>query len=68
MASGCLVISERLNDKTLIDLDMGRTIIPIESPLQLKRYQKEAHHAICKNTWDNKANIMKHKFQEICEK
>ena len=33
-----------------------------------KYYQQEAQHAIYKNTWHGRANIMKHKFEEICDK
>ena len=82
MASGCLVVSEKLNTQTLIDLDMEKAIIQIDSPLELnkklrylkkrpdiiKSYQKEVKHAIYKNTWHDRADIMKHKFEEICDK
>ena len=37
MASGCLVISEKLNKQTLIDLDMKNAIIQIESPFDLNK-------------------------------
>ena len=79
MASGCLVISEKLNKQTLIDLDMKNAIIQIESPFDLnkklqylekrpeiiKSYQKKVKHAICKNTWHDRAKIMKYKFEEV---
>ena len=82
MASGCLVISEKLNEKTLIDLGVEQAIIQIESPFDLykklqylennpniiKNYQKKSKCAINNNTWHDRAKIMKHKFEEICDK
>ena len=68
--------------KTLIDLGMEFAIIQIESPFDLnnklqylennpnliKSYQKKSKYAINKNTWHDRAKIMKHKFEEICDK
>ena len=82
MASGCLVISEKLYEKTLIDLGVGQAIIQVESPLDLKQklkylenkpeiiksYQEKITTAIIQNTWHDRATIMKNKFKEICEK
>ena len=58
---------------------MKNAIIQIESPFDLnkklqylekrpeiiKSYQKEVKHAICKNTWHDRAKIMKYKFEEV---
>tara|TARA_B100001971_G_C17719771_1_gene300550 strand:- start:29 stop:523 length:495 start_codon:yes stop_codon:yes gene_type:complete len=81
MASGCVVLSERLHKQTLIDLGMEDAIIQVDSPLALKQkliylkqnpniikyYQKESKLAIEKNTWHERAKIMQHKFEEICD-
>ena len=39
MASGCAIISERLNHQTLIDLEMTDAIIQVDSPRELKEKQ-----------------------------
>ena len=81
LASGCVVLSERLHKQTLIDLGMEDAIIQVDSPLALKQkliylkqnpniikyYQKESKLAIEKNTWHERAKIMQHKFEEICD-
>ena len=79
MASGCVVISERLNHQTLIDLEMTEAIIQVDSPRELKeklkllRSNKEVVNsllekskvAIQKNTWHDRAQEMNKKFQEV---
>ena len=79
MASGCLVISEKLHEKTLIDLGIEQAIIQVKSPLDLKKklkylgenpdiiksYQKKIKNAIIQNTWHDRAKIMKYKFEEV---
>ena len=37
MASGCIVISENIHKQNLIDLDMEKAIIQVNSPLELKQ-------------------------------
>ena len=81
MASGCAIISERLNPQTLLDLGLEDSIIQIDSPKELKRmlstlegnqdiiknYQEKSSEAILNNTWDNRAFIFLDKFEEVCE-
>ena len=80
MASGCLIISERLNKQTLMDLDMEKSIIQVSTPIELytqlklfkdnpdliQNYQLANNNAINKNTWHDRAKMMKIKFKEIC--
>ena len=80
MASGCAVISERLNHQTLIDLEMTDAIIQVDSPKELKEklkllksnpetissYLDKSKLAIQKNTWQIRAQKMYKKFQEVC--
>ncbi len=80
MASGCAIVSERLFDKTLADLDLKRAIIQIDSPKELKEklqllhadkkllkeYQEKSISAIQHNTWHDRARQLKEKFEEIC--
>ena len=82
MASGCIVISECIHKKSLIDLEMEKAIIQVNSPLELKQkllylkknpneiadYQQATKTAIAKNTWHARAKIMINKFEEICDK
>ena len=82
MASGCAIISERLHNKTLIDLRIQDAIIQIDSPIELKQkllefktnkknlenYQEKSLLAIEHNTWENRAKLFINKFQEICHK
>ena len=82
MASGCVVFSVVLNSKTMIDLDMNKAIIQVHSPWELYRklkkikknpkiiypYLIESKKVIKKNTWHERAKIMKNKFEEICDK
>ena len=79
MASGCLVISEKLNDKTLIDLGMKDVIIQVNSPAELfnklqffkqnsdliKAYQIKSNECILKNTWHDRSKQMISKFKEL---
>ena len=80
MASGCVVISERLYEQTLIDLEMTDAIIQVDSPKELKErlkflksnpeainsYLDKSKLAIQKNTWNERAQEMYKKFQEVC--
>ena len=77
MASGCAVISERLNHQTIIDLEMADTIIQVDSPRGLKEklellnsnqeilgsYLEKSKLAIQKNTWHDRAKKMYKKLQ-----
>ena len=80
MASGCVVISERLYEQTLKDLEMKDAIIQVDSPKNLKEklkllksnpeaissYLDKSKLAIQKNTWHDRAQAMYNKFQEVC--
>ena len=80
MASGCIVISERLYEQTLKDLKMRDAIIQIDSPRELKeklvflksnpkiltKYLTISKVAIQNNTWHDRAIEMQQKFQEVC--
>ena len=80
MASGCVVISERLYEQTVKDLKMTDSIIQVNSPIELKEklkllkskpdilteYLENSKVAIQNNTWHNRAFEMQKKFQEVC--
>ena len=79
MASGCLVISEKLDSRTLKDLEMNDSIIQVTSRKELKSkleflkenpeiisdFQKKSEIAIKKNTWFHRIKTFKNKFEEI---
>ena len=79
MASGCAVISESLNHKTLIDLGMEDAILQVNSPFELKEkirllnkdekllksFQTKSQQVIQENTWHDRARQIKEKFEEF---
>ena len=79
MASGCVIVSEKLYSKTLKDLNMNDAIIQVSSRKELKstlkylqlnpevitQFQKKSKIAIQKNTWTHRVEIFKNKFEEI---
>ena len=79
MASGCVVVSERLYSKTVEDLHMNDAIIQVNSRKELKLklkylksnpevitdFQQKSKIAIQKNTWLHRVEIFKNKFEEI---
>ena len=79
MASGCVVVSETLDPKTIKDLDMNDAIIQVNSRKELKLkleylnqspkvisdFQSKSKIAIKKNTWLYRVKIFKNKFEEI---
>tara|TARA_B100000315_G_scaffold231887_1_gene243619 strand:+ start:59 stop:949 length:891 start_codon:yes stop_codon:yes gene_type:complete len=79
MASGCVVISERLYEQTLKDLEMTDAIIQVDSPKEMKErlkllksnpevinnYLEKSKLAIQQNTWNNRAEEMFNKFHEV---
>ena len=79
MASGCVIVSEKLYSKTLKDLNMNDAIIQVSSRKELKstlkylqlnpevitQFQKKSKIAIQKNTWTHRIEIFKNKFEEI---
>ena len=82
MASGCVIVSEKLHKQTLVDLGMENIIIEVNSAYELKNeieklkhdkcrleyFQKKSRQAILHNTWHDRAKIMKFKFEEFCDK
>ncbi len=79
MASGCAVISERLNRQTLVDLGMEDAILQVTSPFDLKEkirylnkdkkllksFQTKSQQVIQQNTWHDRAQQIKEKFEEF---
>ena len=79
MASGCVVLSEKLCPKTIEDLDMIDSIIQVNSRKELKSklkylkqnpdlivdYQHKTMVAIKNNTWYHRVELFKKKFEEI---
>ena len=79
MASGCVVLSEKLDPRTVQDLNMSDSIIQVNSRKELKLklkylkenpkiisdFQNKSKVAIQKNTWFYRAKIFKNKFEEI---
>lgn len=80
MASGCVVISERLYYKTIDDLGMSDAIIQFDTPRELRdklkylqlnldvltNYLEKSKLAIQKNTWHDRVVKMHTKFLEVC--
>ncbi len=79
MASGCCVVSETLNDKTVADMGMVDAIVQVASPEELRvalldlqsnpekitQLQANAQSAMSSNRWDARAEQMLAKFAEI---
>ena len=79
MASGCAVISESLNHQTLVDLGMEDAILQVNSPFELKEkirllnkdekllksFQTKSQQVIQQNTWHDRAQQIKEKFEEF---
>ena len=79
MASGCAVISERLNRQTLVDLGMEDAILQVDSPFELKEkirllnkdekllksFQTKSQQVIQQNTWHDRARQIKEKFEDF---
>ena len=79
MASGCAIISEKLNSKTLKDLKLDDVIYQVENPEALynalrefksnskllKKYQKKSQQSIENHTWHARVNSFTKKFNEF---
>ena len=79
MASGCAIISEKLNSKTLDDLNLQDVIYQVENPEALyialkvlksnpkllKKYQIKSQRAIENHTWHSRVNTFTKKFNEF---
>ncbi len=81
LASGCMVVTEMLNPKTVADMGMENALIQVESPqhmrktlLELKQnpqriteYQQRGMQAMVNNRWDARAEQMLEKFHELAQ-
>ena len=79
MANGCAIISEKLNSKTLEDLDLDDVIYQVEKPdalynalrefklnsKLLKKYQTKSQQSIENHTWHSRVNSFTKKFNEF---
>ena len=79
MACGCVIVSERLPNQTILDLGMKDAIIEVDSPKGLKKqliclknspkllleYQTKTKNVIKMNTWTERVKAIKFKFEEI---
>ena len=79
MASGCAIISEKLNSRTLKDLKLDDVIYQVEkpealynalrefksNPKLLKKYQIKSQLAIENHTWHSRINSFTKKFNEF---
>ena len=81
LARGCAIISEKLNQKVIKDLNLEGVIIEVESPKDLKEklkfynknlnlikeYQEKSKESIFKNTWNYRFKEVKNKILEILD-
>lgn len=79
LASGCAVISETLDKRTVSDLGMGDAVLQVASaaemrqailqlrddPDELCRLAEQGRAAIAKNLWDARASQLLQKFREL---
>jgi len=79
LASGCVVITEPLNPRTVEDLQMQNAVIQVDTPeqmrdvikqlqsnpLQMEEMRTHGQRAIEANLWDARAEQMLDKFREI---
>ena len=79
MASGCAIISEKLNSITLKELNLSDVIYQVDNPeslyialkefksnpMLLKEYQTKSQLAIEKHTWHSRINSFTKKFNEF---
>lgn len=82
LASGCAVITERLNPRTVADLNMENAILQVDTPEQMRGAIKQlssnpeqlsqlvenGRAAIKNNLWDARADQMLSKFTELLAK
>ena len=79
LASGCMVVSETLNPRTIADIGMEEALIQVNSPQQMrsvllslkndpedvKDYQKRGMDAMVGNRWDARVAQMVEKFSAL---
>ena len=78
MSCGCVVVSEKLYEQTLNDINANNAIIQVSSPKELKEklellksnpdiitdYYNRSIKVIQKNTWHDRASLFIDKFNE----
>jgi len=81
LASGCVVVTEKLNPRTVADMGMQDALVQVDSPQQLReellalqndeaRMQKLQYHgreAMVANHWDSRAAQMLEKFSTLLD-
>ena len=79
LASGCMVVSETLNPRTVADIGMEEALIQVRSPQQMRKvlltlrrdpedikdYQQRGMDAMVENRWDARVAQMVEKFSEL---
>jgi len=79
LASGCMVVTEALNPRTVSDMGMENALIQVESPQQMRKvlltlkkdpedvkaFQKRGMDAMVTNRWDARVEQMLEKFNEL---
>jgi len=79
LASGCMVVTETLNPRTVADMGMEEALIQVNSPQQMrnvllalknnpedvKDYQQRGMDAMVENRWDARVAQMVDKFSEL---
>lgn len=79
MAKGCVIVSEKLNPKTIKDLEIEDSIIEVSTPEELnqklislkndselvEQYRKKSYKVIKHNTWSNRVDLFIGKFKDI---
>ncbi len=79
LASGCMVVSETLNPRTVADMGMEEALIQVRSPQQMRKvlltlkrdpedvkdYQQRGMDAMVDNRWDARVAQMVDKFSEL---
>ena len=81
IASGSVVVSEKVDSRVLKDLKLEDAIIQVNSPKDLKKklqylknnlsalkqYQKISKKSITNNTWTHRVKEIKEKFNEVLD-
>ena len=79
LASGCVVVTETLNARTVADMGMEDAVIQVSSaqemreqlvqlkqdPERIAKYQKSGMRAMLANRWDARAALMLDKFADL---
>jgi len=81
LASGCVVVTESLNPRTVADMGMENALIQVDSPEQMRdallalkdnpariaQYQQNGQQAMVNNRWDARAAQILDKFSELLD-